>query len=534
MQKKLIAMLMVLTMITIPGCSKEQTETAKTSEAGLEKIGFNRNPDTFPIVNEKVTFELMGSKSPIQGPWDTLKFFKKMEEMTNVSFEYNTPPAETFNEQKNLMFASEEYPDVLFGANLTRAEEIAYGTQGILLPLEDLIETYCPNIQKMFETYPDVKKSVTAPDGHIYTLPHINEVFIGNYTTLWYNKQWLDALNVSEVPTTVEGTYDLLVRFRDEDPNQNGKQDDIPLSLTKDLGGLEDMFLPAYGILDDQIYVQDGTVKFGYLEAGYLEYAKLVRKMFEENLIDPDTFTQESTNISAKGHANTIGLAPTSLPSIIYDCDDLELQAQYQLVPALSSSYTNTRLSRLGTGIGTGVFSLTSKCSYPEVMMRWVDWLYSEEGSLYVHFGDENDLWKYTESGKRTFIQPADGRSTEEYRGGVLTPDCGTVLPKWVRTDTETNWEDPFQESRLSQLAEINALGKIVFPSVYFTAEEQSEIDIISTDIEKYCTEMSAKFLTGREPLENYEDFIAKLKKMGVDRLIELYQQAYDRWNAAQ
>ena len=72
--------------------------------------------------------------------------------------------------EKNLALNSGNYAEVLFGTNLTRDQQVKYGSQGILLPLEDLIDRYCPNIQTMFEENDGVRASMTAPDGHIYAL----------------------------------------------------------------------------------------------------------------------------------------------------------------------------------------------------------------------------------------------------------------------------------------------------------------------------------------------------------------------------
>jgi len=40
--------------------------------------------------------------------------------------------------------------------------------------------------------------------------------------------------------------------------------------------------------------------------------------------------------------------------------------------------------------------------------------------------------------------------------------------------------------------------------------------------------------VTGQEPLSNWDGYVAQLKKMGSDRIVELYQAAYDRWAANQ
>ena len=41
---------------------------------------------------------------------------------------------------------------------------------------------------------------------------------------------------------------------------------------------------------------------------------------------------------------------------------------------------------------------------------------------------------------------------------------------------------------------------------------------------------MQYKFITGEEPLTNYDSYMEQLEKMGINELISLYQQAYDNF----
>ena len=78
----------------------------------------------------------------------------------------------------------------------------------------------------MFEENDGVRASMTAPDGHIYALGQLATSPL-KATAMWVNIDWLDALGVDpdDLPTDVDGLFrDLLVRFRDEDPNGNGVQ----------------------------------------------------------------------------------------------------------------------------------------------------------------------------------------------------------------------------------------------------------------------------------------------------------------------
>lgn len=155
-----------------------------------------------------------------------------MEELTNISFEFRTPNLDSAPTQKNLMLASGDYTDIIFAGGLSHEEQVQYGGQGVLIPLEELIAEYAPNIQKIFEEYPEVLKSITATDGHIYALPQVMMGENWYRGPLWYNGAWLEALevDVDELPETTDELFDLLVRFKEEDPNGNGEADEIPLT----------------------------------------------------------------------------------------------------------------------------------------------------------------------------------------------------------------------------------------------------------------------------------------------------------------
>ena len=67
-------------------------------------------------------------------------------------------------------------------------------------------------------------------------------------------------------------------------------------------------------------------------------------------------------------------------------------------------------------------------------------------------------------------------------------------------------------------------------PPVNITTEQQTEISSIIESITTYRAEMLSKFIMGVEPIENFEEFRSQLKQRGLDKYIEYYQQAYDRF----
>lgn len=100
---------------------------------------------------------------------------------------------------------------------------IQYSDQDLFVPTEDLIDKYCPNLTKIYEERPEYKGGSTAPNGHSYGFPYVEEMY-GLVLTpgpFLINKTWLDAVG-KEVPTTVDEWVDCLRAFK-EAGDLNGK-----------------------------------------------------------------------------------------------------------------------------------------------------------------------------------------------------------------------------------------------------------------------------------------------------------------------
>ena len=556
-KKKIFSLLLaaIMTMGVVSSCggndgsssegssTDTQSSSAEGSEAAAETVE-GVNLEGYPIVNDPMTVTMMGNKAAIHGEWDTLEFFDIMEEMTNISFEFDTPASEVLEEKKNLALNSGTYAEVMFGTNLSRDQQVKYGSQGILLPLEDLIEEYCPNIMACFEANPGFRESITAPDGHIYAMAQITTAPIALTGSMWVNKEWMDTLGIADedLPTTVEGFQELLTRFRDEDPNGNGEQDEVPFVIFDDADkgmSLYNNMLPWFGVLSPSFYVDDdGVIHYGMIEENAKVGMEYIHNLYAEKLIDNDCFVTGAAEAQAKGAEGRVGSGFHALPRFVFGNMTIEKEATYPGIGAFSSEVNPERICTMGTGLSQGTFSLTDKCSeeVQVAMMRWVDYLYSEEGSWLIHYGPEGHIWEPSPNNPdmAVYIQPEDGRNTEEVRGGEITPDCGVACPKWVRPTTEGAWDDVQQQARIQWSEKnLNPYAKLVLPDMFFTTEEQAELDVLSTDLSKYMTENNAKFITGDQSFDEWDAYVQGYKDMGIDRMIEIYQTAYDRWAAA-
>lgn len=527
--KKVLALVVTssIAVTMFAGCAKntKETESKKENTSILNETGL-------PIVKEKITLKMMGSKAPIQGAWDQLLVFQEMEKTTNIHFEFDTPSSETFSEKKNLAFASGQIPDVFFGASLSVSDEVIHGGQGTLIPLENLIEKYAPNLKSLMDKNASIKRTITTTDGHVYSLPSINNVPRDiTLAKMWINKEWLNNLSM-KLPANTEEFYQVLKAFKEKDPNKNGKADEIPLSFDKTtLSNFRSSLINAFGLLSTPVDVNNDKVVYSAIDPKFKEYLKFMNRLYLEGLLDNESYIQTSQQMTAKGNEGRVGAFSHSGPFLVVKMED---NAKYVAINPLTSPVNNKQMWPKGYGMSRGAFAITKNNKYPEASMRWVDYFYSFDGGNFMSQGPENVGWKWKDSSKSLWekILPEGFKNTEEFRGGKITPNCGTVTPGLLSPDFILKLDAAHVLHLEKEIKEkYSPYLKEVFPMVYFKEDEQKRLAALETDLNKYLEQMEAKFITGTSPVDaGWDEYVNTIKKMGVDEVIKIYQTAYDRW----
>lgn len=165
----------------------------------------------FPLTPEKVTLKVFYAPVNYMTDMEDNQATKWLEEKTNVHVEWMLVTADAA-ERINLLLATnaeKDMPDV-FLASIGRSQVEAYGAQGVLLPLNDLIDKYSVNFKDdIFLANDQLEKEMTAFDGNIYFLPRYYETTHMKHTSrFWMNTKWLERVG-KEMPTTTDEFYDV-------------------------------------------------------------------------------------------------------------------------------------------------------------------------------------------------------------------------------------------------------------------------------------------------------------------------------------
>jgi len=493
---------------------------APSSESSSDVSQDVANQNVFPIVQDKITLKMFTRIAPVNASFKDMPVFQDYEKMTNIHVEFIETPTDGFQEKKNLVFASNELPDAFYRSALSPLEATRYGAAGQLIPLEDLIEKYAPNIRSLLEQYPEIRAGITTPEGHIYAIPGIVTLDAARTDKKWINKAWLDKLNLP-IPETTDDLYNTLKAFRDLDPNGNGEKDEIPLTARGGLSIVSQMS-GSFG-LDQQlgynININDGKVEIWMGSERNKEMLMYLNKLYQEKLLDPDIFIHKEAEYLAKQGSGKAGF--------FFDQTNnnfLQIQDQYVGIAPLAGPHGD-RLQAQGAPVARdfGAFAITSVNKYPAETMRWIDYFYSDEGSTLLRFGREGEHYELRD-GIPYYLDEFLATDGAQAR---ITPYAGGGAPHLISEKVASFINPPQVQAAQDQLAPY--MPKVKYGAPMFDEKTAQEVNILRNDIDKYYEEQSTKFIAGSLSFDKWDEFVKTLKKMNIDRLQEIYQEAFDK-----
>lgn len=501
---------------------KSSTEEVKQEE-GEEKG--NLNEEGFPIVDEQITLTVYGQRDQNQAEWESMWVLQKYEEMTNIHMDYQEVPADGFAENKQLLFASNELPDVFLRCGITVNEVSTYGvTSGQLMILDDLLTEYAPNLTRLFEENPTLKQAAMAADGHIYAIPAIDVSATGKIDfKQWINTKWLENLNM-EVPTTIEEFKEVLIAFRDEDPNGNGEHDEIPLGIREpssvySLGGA---FGLGHQLGDTYDIDENGTIHNWLCDDAFKEYLTYLNDLYKEGLLWQDYYKNDRPAWRSNLAGELFGAMYMPYSDVFLNCEQDYSGYEPLLGPTGEKFWADAR-----TGLTMGTFALSNTCSEPEAAIRWVDYFFSEEGELFFAFGEEGTHYYMDDSGLPRFndeiLNAEEGFMTAL---GKINMVPGGGFPT-LRTDKT----DSVVASDITKDAA--AILEPYLPDAYYgkpsvKAEDMDRVVAIEQDLNTYRDESVTKFIIGEWDFDMWDEYCQTLEQIGIRELETIYQSALD------
>ena len=455
---------------------------------------------------------------------------RALQERTGIQVEYIHPSGNA-TEQFNLIIASNDMPDIMEGnwLNYPGGPENAIA-EGVILRLNDIFEQYAPNLMAFLAANPDIDRMIRTDSGSYYCFPFIRGDFMLLLSTgLIVRQDWLDELGL-ELPQTIDDWYSVLSAFRDakglDAPFTNYNLNNMP-------------FAYAFGVIPRNFMIgMDGSIVYSPIEDGYRDYLATLAQWYREGLIDPDILTNNFNAASTKMTRGTSGavVAPIGSGIGVWTASARQQNPSFALAGAPIPVLNRGDRPHLSFAVhpypGIASAAITAQARDIERAARFLDYSYSEEGMLLNNFGIEGESFNWV-----------DGYPL--YTDFIMQNPNGWPIAQALAAYARSQAEGPFvQDARFREqyfdLPEqkqafeawsFPEMLKHIVPPITPTPAESAEMARIMSEVNIYQREMESKFIIGTEPMTNWTTYVTTIRRMNIDRAIEIMNLALERYN---
>ena len=520
--KKMLSMAIALIMATsiLAGCNKGPGKQENASP-----ITYAEN--IYPMQCEDEL--LVWTNSLNSEDLNTIPFGLAWQEQTGVKVKFDQPIGSGL-EPLNTLLASGQLPDIMI-TDLYAAPGgiMKMASDGVIIPLDDYIDAYAPNLKKYLEENPEVAKQVKSDDGHFYYFPFVRQdERLTASQGLALRKDMLDKAGL-DVPTTIDEWTEVLRAFKAQ-----GADAPFSASTFNWTEFPKGFIMGAYGT-KGTFYVENDKVKYGYLEEDKMKGALgIFRDWYDEGLLDRNIVDvadldgqifQGKTAASILWAGSGMGKYMNAKPS-----------PEFELVAAPPAVLEEGQVNNFAGG---GFLAGTSNCGYIttackniELAVRFLDYGFSEAGHILMNFGIEGESFNWVDGYPAytdVILKNPDGKSISEAMKPYIVAS-GSFPGVQDYRYLEPYYQLECQKNAPVEWAKGNATATEL-PRLMFTAEESDKVAPIKTNIDTCSDEWAFKFITGAASLEDdYDKFKSELETYGINEILEIYQAAYDRY----
>ncbi|MDD6023182.1 MAG: extracellular solute-binding protein [Oscillospiraceae bacterium] len=514
----------------------DEEEPASTLEDSAEETVVPEVVVEYPLFDETHTYTIWLGTAPdlsdVVSDMSQFVIFRELEKITNVTWDATMVSFMAEAEQFQLMVAGGEYTDVISKAvdNYTGTVDQAI-EEDFLIDLAPYISENMPNLSAKFQEYPDLLRQIKSDGGAIGAFPKIYAAPSDISSGGSIRADWLEDLGLAE-PKTYDDLYNILREFKEK------KGADKPLIISR-ATGVQPELLNGYNV-GAGFYQVDGEIRYGVVQPEFKEFLTMMNKWYSEGLIN-DLFLSQGSYESLMDASPILngscgvwyGTSAQTYTNVISQSTDPNMKITG--VTNVTTDGSMAHLGEEGSMFDSHLWSVTTACEDPEIICQYIDYVYSEEGTLLANYGVEGETFTYVD-GVPTLTDLVLNNPDYSYGAAMNIFVCDRMTPAPFVID-EARVRANYVEDQLNAIAVWNnsndGLYNLPRTGVNMNVEESEEYNSLYSDIETYMDEHIVKFIVGDEPLSDFDSFVETLHSMGIDRCIELEQSAYDRYMAS-
>ena len=372
-----------------------------------------------------------------------------------------------------------------------------------------------------------------------------DEEYVGG---MYIQKAIADDLGIDTTAiNTQEDFYDLLVKIKEGGYTDDNGNAVYPLGPKYWGGSVDALKYIAtgydWGVSDDYNLDENGDVKHIAETDHVYDEINFVRKLLDEDLMNPEFFTMDSTRAEevSKNHNSAIIADVHNYEEIIYSNDDW-----IPLGPLNDIADDNKEVVHGKSG--RGCMAISADAENPEEIFQFFDWLSTKEGQIIAQYGAEGVSYTMEDGYPRLTDEVAEKLNDGDTDYLINTIGAGfggsgNYFFEFVLTNK--NNKDNFGESRPGassgnstfarsvQIAEDYPVEKKLVPGLdataYMSADELADVKTQMDLLDWDETFVQACFAKSDDEVKTIiESFRDQLKAAGIDRFEKYVKDVYE------
>lgn len=516
--------------------TQEPAETAEMPEETLEEVA-PAVVISYPVTEEIVTFTVSYSvfgflRNFLPNGYTDSPFYEAFQEATGVAFEINEMGTDTFSEKMNLSIAAGDYADLCSGmvGMFTDADEAI--EQEVVVDIMPYIKECMPDYYAAITAYEGAIATVTTESGKMGSIFEIYSTS-SNYSAGYFIRDdYMEAAGYTQVPDTVEGFVDMLRAFK-----SNGVE--YPLYCNDDgdtTATLQDIWYNNWGYPGFYWDTDSQSVKWCHDSDYTVEYWQWLNGLWNEGLYFSSATAQilgvdKSFNDYFK--AGSVAVFTGKASTIDEELNSLNSFTSVTAIPIYTDGI-HTENGELVSITGEAAMSVTTCCDEPELLMKALNYLYTEEGAFMQEYGTEGLSFNYNSAGEPEFsdlvmnndVIPqrfAQSYYTNPSMPGLTDPYAAAYTWSEYARGASDVWESAYTGSSATFNAKLLTLNEA----------ENQVINNYLTDFNTYIEENVYLMVYGETPItqENYDNLIAtSYDAMHLQDILDAYTTAWLRY----
>ncbi len=498
-------------------------------------------------------FTVLTVKEDSVKDYNTMPVFQQLADETGIDVEwkYNTSAQYSNNTDP----VGIKGIDAIYHSGFSNLKLYDYGRRGRIVAIDEYLDSM-PNFSKILNERPDIKEALKSPDGHIYSLPRVEEMGLKAYPNILYiNKAWVkklidngdlpEGVNLTEadlkdgLDLSREQFKAILQKFNDLDMDDDGSTtNEVPLSfVSSNWQGNESDLIASFGVPENRDHktIVDGKVIFTIEMENWFNAVRELADWYQRGLIRSAAFTQQENDFLARGQDGRYG-------SFYWWEKDTVLSAEkrddYIIVLPLKDENGNRYVGVSNElEVEKGECVILDSCSDKAGLLSYFDKFFEPEYSAQLNYGSIKSGAFLSEKVDGKLIPNDDHgvQSADDFR--MKNAPYGVVYLTQEVWDTSVEMESRAKlrvENLESYVKPYTYKGATTIPNLNYTQDELITLNTYESSLAKNIASWFTGCITGNivPSTESWQNLL-KTNRASLDTVLRINQAAYDRYIAA-